>query len=122
MTTLTISDLTRMDGSTLMNPNIPVSATYFPTSVAVGNYAADLHGCKSPATLENDLGETSVTGWVFTRYQIPFNALIPQTIDGFIAAEKKYQSVSPREWFCAGTADNHRYRASSGRHCGTCGA
>ncbi|MBP9759942.1 MAG: FAD-dependent oxidoreductase [Candidatus Pacebacteria bacterium] len=89
MTTLTISDLTRMDGSTLMNPNIPVSATYFPTSVAVGNYAADLHGCKSPATLENDLGETSVpTGWVFTRYQIPFNALIPQTIDGFIAAEK----------------------------------
>lgn len=49
------------------------------TSIAIGDYPIDLHYC------------TTGIGDVFKAlkpYQIPYEALIPKTIDGFIAAEK----------------------------------
>jgi hypothetical protein len=50
-----------------------------PSSIAIGDYPIDLHYC------------TTGIGDVFKAikpYQIPYEALIPKTIDGFIAAEK----------------------------------
>ena len=65
------------------------ASKYFPSSVAVGDYANDLHGCNKQETLESSLNETidDVSKSV-GRFQIPFETLIPQKVDGFLAAEK----------------------------------
>jgi len=61
----------------------------FSSSVALGIYATDLHGCANNKNLESYLGETtndkSGHGSV---YQIPFNSLIPENLNGFILAGK----------------------------------
>lgn len=62
----------------------------FPTSVAVGDYGTDLHGCKDTPSLEADLGETSDDnhGGYGALFQIPFATLVPIAVDGLLAAEK----------------------------------
>ncbi|MDO8497220.1 MAG: FAD-dependent oxidoreductase [bacterium] len=67
-----------------------VAQTTFTSSLAVGDYPDDLHNCKTDDTLEKDLESTSdvPTGFVSGAFQIPFESFIPQTVDGFLVAEK----------------------------------
>jgi hypothetical protein len=67
------------------------AAQEFPTSLAVGHYAVDLHGCTTTATLEADLNEVETDvppGFRNGPFQIPFGAFIPRNVDGFLVAEK----------------------------------
>jgi hypothetical protein len=62
----------------------------YANSVAVGYYPMDVHECKAPKTLETALdGPTDIpsthTGGAF---EVPLGVLIPQTVDGLVAAEK----------------------------------
>ena len=62
-------------------------ATLFPTSVAMGDYFMDLDHGPTRHAREADLdpGEPPRGGGPF---QVPFESFIPETLDGFIAAEK----------------------------------
>ena len=58
------------------------------TSVATGDYAMDLHNCDGPADMETDDPSFPANLNDVGPFQIPMEALIPETIDGFLAAEK----------------------------------
>jgi len=59
------------------------------TSIAVGDYGTDLHGCQSDADMEADLNEKAADKHGGPRpFQVPFETLIPESVDGFLAAEK----------------------------------
>lgn len=74
--TLVARDLTRFDKAKLM-----------PTSVAMGDYFMDLdHGDTSKA-IEPDL-DTLDSPRGGGPFQVPFEVFIPETIDGFLPAEK----------------------------------
>ena len=61
------------------------------TAVARGSGRPDLHYCRDDADLEADLGETyALVGTAAVPYQIPFEAMIPERVDGLLAAEKNY--------------------------------
>src|SRR5262245_32140604 len=86
--------------------------THFPSSVALGDYAVDLHGCYHNEELEPQLGEslsdlpdTNPTDtcaptpedpcptcrfgyFVGGPFQIPFESFIPETVDGLLAGDK----------------------------------
>lgn len=72
----------------------PRKPTEFINTVALGDYAVDLHGSKKPELLELDLdpvadipqGEFGSHGT--GPFAIPFECFIPETLDGFIPAEK----------------------------------
>jgi FAD dependent oxidoreductase len=59
--------------------------------IAVGNYADDLHGCNNkPEFFEQDLEHITdlPPGFRFGPFQVPLRALIPEKVDGLLAAEK----------------------------------
>jgi len=58
--------------------------------IAVGDYAVDLHGAARNDNLETYLGETrkDKPKWRYGPFHVPFECLIPEAVDGFIAAEK----------------------------------
>lgn len=66
----------------------------FPTSIATGDYGVDLHGDNSPENIELDLDDPEdldAIGFAGNKvgpFTIPFEAFIPETLDGFLAAEK----------------------------------
>jgi len=60
-------------------------ATAWPTSVAVGDYFMDLH--RTEEAIENDL-DTLDYPKGGGPFQVPFEAFIPEKIDGFVPAEK----------------------------------
>jgi hypothetical protein len=62
----------------------------FPSSIAVGDYADDLHGCNAEENLETDLDHKTddPPGFRSGPFQVPFGALIPEEVDGMLAAEK----------------------------------
>lgn len=68
----------------------PVAVTDFPTSIAVNDYADDLHGCNKASDLEGNLEHLSdrPPGFRGGRLQVPIESLIPATTDGLLAAEK----------------------------------
>ena len=67
-----------------------VSVTGFQDSIAVGDYADDLHNCASAGDYEFDLEHLSdrAPGFRSGPFEIPLRALIPETVDGLLAAEK----------------------------------
>ncbi len=81
--TLTAADI-RREGAPSM------AARTFTSSIALGDYPVDLHGCSEDPTLEFELERNADRpGW--TRgglFQVPIETLIPQSADGFLAAEK----------------------------------
>ncbi|MDE1160697.1 MAG: FAD-dependent oxidoreductase [Acidobacteriaceae bacterium] len=81
--TLTASDI-RREG----NPQQAV--VNFPSSIAVGDYADDLHGCNREANLEPSLEHAadSPPGFRGGPFQVPLGSLIPIRVDGLLAAEK----------------------------------
>ncbi|HVJ47404.1 MAG TPA: FAD-dependent oxidoreductase [Luteolibacter sp.] len=66
----------------------------FPDCIAVGDYAVDLHGSMTPKYLELDLDreEDIPEKHAFTTgpFAIPYGVLIPETVDGFLPAEKNF--------------------------------
>lgn len=85
--TLTGSDIKRVGSP-------PMAARRFPTSIAVGDYADDLHACNcdtdGPAVLEAGLDacDDVPAGFVGGPFQVPLEVLLPETVDGLVAAEK----------------------------------
>jgi len=81
--TLTASDIHRIGSP-------PTAEGRFSHAVAVGYYPADLHGCKGDRTLNLSLENSSDSpqGFVSGPFQVPFECLIPEKVDGFLAAEK----------------------------------
>jgi hypothetical protein len=67
-----------------------IAVTGFPDSIAVGDYPDDLHGCHSPADIETELEHLSdrPLGFRFGPFEVPMRALIPEKVDGLLAAEK----------------------------------
>ena len=62
-------------------------------AVAIGGYPADLHGNWDVTKLEEDLLDKredfgGVSSWEGKLFQIPMMALVPEKIDGLLAAEK----------------------------------
>ncbi len=84
MHTLTAREIER-------KPRQPIQ---FENTVALGDYAVDLHGSKKPALLELDLDPPAdiPQGTFGSRgtgpFAIPFECFVPERIDGFLAAEK----------------------------------
>jgi hypothetical protein len=81
--TLTAGDIDRRSGA----------PRAFPTTVAVGDYAVDLHGSKTPSLLEPGLDRPEDIPGAFGDhghgpFGIPLESFIPETLDGFLAAEK----------------------------------
>lgn len=66
------------------------AARTFTSSIAVGDYPVDLHGCMNNENLETDIEamadhpSSSVSG----PFQIPFESLIPNSVNNLIVAEK----------------------------------
>lgn len=62
----------------------------FANSIAVGYYPMDLHGCDASESLEPGMDSTSDMQPDFTghAFEVPMGILIPQKIDGLLAAEK----------------------------------
>lgn len=62
----------------------------FPSAIAVGDYADDLHGCNTESTLEPELDRRSDNppGFRSGPFQVPFGVLIPESTEGMLAAEK----------------------------------
>lgn len=65
----------------------------FPSAVALGDYPIDLHGSMIPRLLEMDLDRPEDIPSEFSKhgsgpFAIPFECFIPETLDGFLAAEK----------------------------------
>ena len=84
MQTLTAKDI-QVTGTA---PNIH-AVTNFTSAIAQGDYVMDLHGCNTSADLEADLESLQDANFTQPGYfQIPMGTLIPETVDGFLAAEK----------------------------------
>ncbi len=68
----------------------PRAVKTFPTALAVGDYAVDLHGCNTNAHLELALeSEADVPpGFKSGAFQVPFEVFIPQSVDGLLVAER----------------------------------
>lgn len=81
--TLTAREIERKPGSPLQ----------FPHTVALGDYPIDLHGSMTARLLEMDLDRPEDIPSELTKkgsgpFAIPFECFIPETLDGFLAAEK----------------------------------
>ena len=69
----------------------PVSPTAVASSVAVGDYPTDLHGCKADGDLEGDLQETSADLQQLNGFfPIPYGVMVPSDVDGLLLAEKNF--------------------------------
>lgn len=82
--TLTSTEIDRRPGHT---------PAVFPHTVAIGDYAVDLHGSMTPKYLELDLDSEANIPHKFGEngvgpFGIPFESFIPEKIDGFLPAEK----------------------------------
>jgi hypothetical protein len=70
--------------------NPPLAVNRFHSSIAIGDYAVDLHGCNQEATLEGELEHEGdrPPGFRMGGFQVPLETLIPEKVDGLLAAEK----------------------------------
>ena len=63
----------------------------FTDAIAIGGYNLDLHHSDTSENMENDLGEKAEYIEIHAprgNFQVPMNILIPEDVDGLIAAEK----------------------------------
>jgi hypothetical protein len=85
MNTLTGKDIKRLGPSPL------VLAANNEMALAVGDYTTDVHNCNDLGDFESypEILETfEDRSTTFGPFQIPFGAFIPQSVDGFLPAEK----------------------------------
>lgn len=86
VTTMTVKDVKRDQALRRMLKTNPYS-------VALGEYPTDIHGLREPQYLDRDLGENADeipadNEWQGGLFQIPMGVLIPEKVDGLLAAEK----------------------------------
>ena len=86
VTTMTVKDVKRDQALRRMLKTNPYS-------VALGEYPTDIHGLREPQYLDRDLGENADeipadSEWQGGLFQIPMGVLIPEKVDGLLAAEK----------------------------------
>ena len=72
------------------SPGRPIQ---FPHTIALGDYFIDLHGSKAPKYIELDLDRPEDIPQAYAErgigpFAIPFECFIPETVDGFLPAEK----------------------------------
>jgi len=85
--TVTVKDIMRV-------PELKRTEQSIDDSVALGEYPVDMHGMIEDKYLEADLGETKASvpnDWQVIKaglFQLPLGALIPESVDGLLAAEK----------------------------------
>jgi hypothetical protein len=62
----------------------------FTDSIAVGDYADDLHACDAESDLEEELEHLSdrPPGFRSGPFEVPLRSLIPEKVDGLLVAEK----------------------------------
>ena len=67
-----------------------ISVVGFSDSMAVGDYADDLHACDAPTDIEFDLEHLSdrAPGFRSGPFEVPLRSLIPEKVDGLLGAEK----------------------------------
>lgn len=67
-----------------------ISVVGFPDSIAVGDYPDDLHACDAAEDYESDLEHISDRPMTARSgpFEIPLRSLIPEKVDGLLAAEK----------------------------------
>ena len=67
-----------------------ISIVGFPDSIAVGDYPDDLHACDAPGDMEVELEHLSdrPPGFRSGPFEVPLRSLIPEKVDGLLAAEK----------------------------------
>jgi hypothetical protein len=67
-----------------------ISVVGFADSIAVGDYADDLHACDAPGDMETELEHLSdrAPGFRSGPFEVPLRSLIPEKVDGLLAAEK----------------------------------
>jgi hypothetical protein len=58
------------------------------SSIALGGYNADLHGAKDPSDFDPAIDDVANISDQHSLFQVPMHTLIPQALDGFLAAEK----------------------------------
>jgi hypothetical protein len=64
-----------------------------PTGIAMGDYSTDFHNCDWEGSFEPWSGDKASDLTMSTGpFQVPFEAFIPVTVDGFLAAEKNLGS------------------------------
>ncbi|MCU1237391.1 MAG: pyruvate/2-oxoglutarate dehydrogenase complex, dihydrolipoamide dehydrogenase component [Candidatus Solibacter sp.] len=71
--------------------NPPVTIYPFPSAIAVGDYAMDLHACDGDETIETTLEKHGDQQGFMTSlgpFQVPLQSLIPEKVDGLMVAEK----------------------------------
>ncbi len=83
--TLTAGDIRRTS-----QPGGTLAVKNFPTALAVGIYAVDLHDCRDPSSLESSLEswDDVPDGAVSGAFQIPYGCFVPEDMDGLVPAEK----------------------------------
>ena len=64
------------------------SVVGFRDAIAVGNYADDLHGCKGPDDFNKAIEHLSNLTGGQGPFEVPLRSLIPEKVDGLLAAEK----------------------------------
>jgi len=80
-----------LTGKMMFRRGMHTEAPWRSDSIAVGTYHPDLHGGRRPIDFEEYLGESIADKPVretFGPYPIPMGTLIPEWVDGFLAAEK----------------------------------
>jgi hypothetical protein len=67
-----------------------ISVVGFADSIAVGDYADDLHACDAPGDMEPELEHLSdrAPGFRSGPFEVPLRSLVPEKVDGLLAAEK----------------------------------
>lgn len=63
------------------------NARHFSTSIAMGDYSMDLHSTYDSYERDLDTDDFAKSGGPF---QVPFEVFIPQSLDGFLPAEKNF--------------------------------
>jgi hypothetical protein len=88
--TLTAGDIKR----TVPFTNFYIPSKQFPTSIAVGDYGIDQHNCNAASTIEAGLETVSDRLNAHAGpFEIPFESFIPETVDGFLVAEKNLSAA-----------------------------
>jgi len=86
-----VGEYTLTGGDIRRERNWSMSVKGFTDAIAVGDYADDLHSCNSkPEFFEQDLEHITdlPPGFRFGPFQVPLRSLIPEKVDGLLAAEK----------------------------------
>ncbi|HSX08186.1 MAG TPA: FAD-dependent oxidoreductase [Candidatus Saccharimonadales bacterium] len=76
----------------------PSQVLRYPNSIAVGYYPLDVHGCNSASELEPSLdADVNLKTPHKGAFEIPLGVLIPQSVDGLLAAEKNISASRAAE-------------------------